>query len=43
VGVELFTDFTMGYQLDLKLRTGFAYGLNENGGPRFYVSLGAPF
>jgi hypothetical protein len=43
VGAEIFLQFTAAYFLDWSLRTGFAYGIMEGGGPRFYSNLGFPF
>ena len=43
VGLELLLDFTLGYFQEMTLRSGFAYGLNEGGGPQGYVNLGVPF
>ncbi|MEZ4287875.1 MAG: hypothetical protein R3A47_06955 [Polyangiales bacterium] len=42
-GVELFADFTVGYQIAYTLRAGFAYGFQRGGGPQFYVHFGVPF
>jgi hypothetical protein len=43
VGAEVLMDFTVGYFLAFTLRLGFAYGVNEQGGPRLYFHLGRPF
>ncbi|MBC7172432.1 MAG: PD40 domain-containing protein, partial [Polyangiaceae bacterium] len=43
VGAELFVDFTTWYFLEWKLRVGFAQGLMDGGGSRFYAHLGVPF
>jgi hypothetical protein len=42
-GAELLTDFTLGYFINLTLRTGFAWGFHENGGAQYYVNIGVPF
>ena len=43
VGIELLSDFTLGYILPYTLRLGFAYGLDEGGGAQFYFNWGVPF
>jgi hypothetical protein len=43
VGAEIFLQFTTAYFVDWSLRTGFAYGIMEEGGARFYSHLGFPF
>lgn len=43
VGSELFMDFTLGYYLSFTWRLGFAYGVNEGGGPQVYSHIGVPF
>ncbi|MFW5876383.1 MAG: DPP IV N-terminal domain-containing protein [Myxococcota bacterium] len=42
-GGEIRTDFTVGYFVELTLRTGLAYGFHEGGGLQWYVNLGSPF
>ena len=42
-GAELLTNFTLGYFLNLTLRTGFAWGFHEAGGAQFYAHVGIPF
>lgn len=42
-GVELLMRFTLGYVEPYTLRLGFAYGLDQDGGPQFYINFGRPF
>ncbi|MDH5493976.1 MAG: hypothetical protein OEY14_18645, partial [Myxococcales bacterium] len=42
-GAELFVDLTLGYHVNLSLRTGLAYGPNDGGGLQWYSHLGLPF
>ena len=42
-GAELLTDINLFYGLDLRLRTGYAYGFDAGGGDRLYLALGSSF
>lgn len=43
VGVELHTDFVLGYVLPFHARLGFAYGFMDGGGVQGYFHIGVPF
>jgi hypothetical protein len=42
-GAEILTDFTLGYFVQLTLRTGVAWGFHEGGGFQYYANIGVPF
>ena len=42
VGAEVLLEIVMGYELPMTLRIGYAYGVNEDGGHRYYIFFGVP-
>jgi hypothetical protein len=42
-GAEILTDFTLGYFVQMTLRTGVAWGFHEGGGFQYYIHIGRPF
>ena len=42
LGAELLLELVLGYELPMTLRIGYAYGLDEGGGHRYYIFFGLP-
>ncbi len=42
-GIELLSDINLFYQMNLRLRLGYAHGFDRIGGDHFYLSLGSSF